>query len=78
MEVPVTTLERAIELIDAMDDWALGFHEQAAANAEEGGVSSLMRRIHTLARKARSAVTWGQLRQQMNSKEKKGTNAGLA
>lgn len=78
VEVPVTTLERAIELIDAMDDWALGFHEQAAANAEEGGVSSLMRRIHTLARKARSAVTWGQLRQQMNSKEKKGTNAGLA
>ncbi len=78
VEVPVTTLQRAIELVDAMDDWALGFHEQAAAGDEEGGVSSLMRRIHTLARKARSAVTWGQLRQQMNSKEKKGTNAGLA
>jgi hypothetical protein len=78
VEVPVTTLQRAIELVDAMDDWALGFHEQAAAGDEQGGVSSLMRRIHTLARKARSAVTWGQLRQQMNSKEKKGTNAGLA
>ena len=78
VEVPVTTLQRAIELVDAMDDWALGFHEQAAAGEEEGGVSSLMRRIHTLARKARSAVTWGQLRQQMNSKEKKGTNAALA
>lgn len=78
VEVPVTTLQRAIELVDAMDDWALGFHEQAAAGDEEGGVSSLMRRIHTLARKARIAVTWGQLRQQMNSKEKKGTNAALA
>jgi hypothetical protein len=78
VEVPVATLQRAIELVDAMDDWALGFHEQAAADEEEGGVSSLMRRIHTLARKARSAVTWGQLRQQMNAKEKKGTNAGLA
>jgi hypothetical protein len=78
LEVPVATLQRAIELVDTMDDWALGFHEQAAAGDEEGGVSSLMRRIHTLARKARSAVTWGQLRQQMNSKEKKGTNAGLA
>jgi hypothetical protein len=78
VEVPVTTLQRAIALVDAMDDWALGFHEQAAAGDEEGGVSSLMRRIHTLARKARNAVTWGQLRQQMNSKEKKGTNAGLA
>jgi hypothetical protein len=78
VEVPVATLQRAIELVDAMDDWALGFHEQAAAGDEEGGVSSLMRRIHTLARKARSAVTWGQLRQQMNAKEKKGTNAGLA
>ena len=78
VEVPVATLQRAIELVDAMDDWALGFHEQAAAGDEEGGVSSLMRRIHTLARKARSAVTWGQLRQQMNAKEKKGTNAVLA
>ena len=78
VEVPVATLQRAIELVDTMDDWALGFHEQAAAGDEEGGVSSLMRRIHTLARKARSAVTWGQLRQQMNSKEKKGTNAALA
>ena len=77
-EVPVATLQRAIELVDAMDDWALGFHEQAAAGEEEGGVSSLMRRIHTLARKARSAVTWGQLRQQMNAKEKKGIDAGLA
>lgn len=77
-EVPVATLQRAIELVDAMDDWALGFHEQAAAGDEQGGVSSLMRRIHTLARKARSAVTWGQLRQQMNAKEKKGIDAGLA
>ncbi len=77
-EVPVATLQRAIELVDAMDDWALGFHEQAAAGEEEGGVSSLMRRIHTLARKVRSAVTWGQLRQQMNAKEKKGIDAGLA
>lgn len=77
-EVPVATLQRAIELVDAMDDWALGFHEQAAAGDERGGVSSLMRRIHSLARKARSAVTWGQLRQQMNAKEKKGIDAGLA
>lgn len=78
VSVPVATLQRAIELVDFLDDWALGFHEQAAAAAEEGGVSSLMRRIHTLARKARSAVAWAQLRQQMNSKEKKGTNAALA
>ncbi len=77
-EVPVATLQRAIELVDAMDDWALGFHEQAAAGDEQGGVSSLMRRIHSLARKARSAVSWGQLRQQMNAKEKKGIDAGLA
>jgi hypothetical protein len=49
-----------------------------AAGEEEGGDSSLMRRIHTLARKARSAVTWGQLRQQMNAKEKKEIDAGLA
>ncbi len=55
VEVAVTTLQRAIELVDAMDDWALGFHEQAAAGDEQGGVSSLMRRIHTLARKARRA-----------------------
>ncbi|MFM9088793.1 MAG: DUF3987 domain-containing protein [Cyanobium sp.] len=77
-EIPVATLQRAIELVDAMDGWALGFHEQAAAGDEQGGVSSLMRRIHTLARKARSAVTWGQLRQRMNAKEKKGIDAGLA
>jgi hypothetical protein len=77
-EVPVATLQRAIELVDAMDDWALGFHEQAAAGEEEGGVSSLMRRIHTLARKARGAVSWTQLRQQMSGREKKGTNAALA
>jgi hypothetical protein len=77
-DVSVATLQLAIELVDFLDDWALGFHEQAAAAAEDGGVSSLMRRIHTLARKGRCALTWAQLRQQMNSKEKKGTNAALA
>ncbi|QNG26439.1 DUF3987 domain-containing protein [Synechococcus sp. HK01-R] len=76
VEVPVATLQRAMELVDAMDDWALGFHEQAAADAE--GVSSLMRRIHTLAHKGEGEVTWGQLRQQMSGKEKKGIDAGLA
>jgi hypothetical protein len=76
--VTAATLQRAIELVDHLDDWALGFHEQAAAAVEEGGVSSLMRRIHTLARKAKGAVTWAQLRQQMNSKEKKGISAAFA
>jgi hypothetical protein len=78
VSVPLTTLQRAIELVDFLDDWALGFHQQAAAAAEQGGVSSLMRRIHTLARKDRSAVSWAQLRQQMHSKEKKGINVALA
>lgn len=78
VEVSVDTLQRAIELVDHLDDWALGFHEQAAAGADDGGVSSLMRRIHTLARKARGAVSWTQLRQQMSGREKKGTNAALA
>ena len=57
---------------------SVGFHEQAAADADAGGVSSLMRRIHTLARKAKGAVSWAQLRQQMNSREKKGISAALA
>lgn len=61
-----------------LDAWALGFHEQAAADADAGGVSSLMRRIHTLARKAKGAVSWAQLRQQVNSREKKGISAALA
>ncbi|EAQ70017.1 hypothetical protein SynRS9909_00315 [Synechococcus sp. RS9909] len=78
VEVPVATLQRAIELVDAMDDWALGFHEQAAAVEEEGGVSSLMRRIHTLARNAKGAASWTQLRQQMSGREKRGINAALA
>lgn len=37
-----------------------------------------MRRIHTLARKAKGAVSWAQLRKQMNSREKKGINAAFA
>ena len=78
LEVPATTLKLAIDLVDQLDAWALGFHEQAAADADAGGVSSLMRRIHTLARKAKGAVSWAQLRQQMNSREKKGISAALA
>jgi len=78
LEVPTTTLQLAIDLVDQLDAWALGFHEQAAADADAGGVSSLMRRIHTLARKAKGAVSWAQLRQQMNSREKKGISAALA
>ena len=78
LEVPLTTLQLAIDLVDQLDAWALGFHEQAAADADAGGVSSLMRRIHTLARKAKGAVSWAQLRQQMNSREKKGISAALA
>ena len=77
-EVSVALLQRAIELVDYLDDWALGFHEQAVAGDDDGGISSLMRRIHTLARKAKGAVSWTQLRQQMNSREKKGISAALA
>jgi len=77
-EVSVDLLQRAIALVDYLDDWALGFHEQAVAGDDDGGISSLMRRIHTLARKAKGAVSWTQLRQQMNSREKKGISAALA
>jgi len=78
LEVPASRLQLAIDLVDQLEAWALGFHEQAAADADAGAVSSLMRRIHTLARKAKGAVSWAQLRQQMNSREKKGISAALA
>lgn len=76
LDVSETTLQLAIRLVDHLDDWALGFHEQAAADAD--GVSTLMRRIHALARNEACAVSWSHLREKMSSREKKHVDATQA
>ena len=78
MGVQTTTLEKAIELVDYLDSWAMSLHLQAANSGERGEYSSLMRRIHTLASKSRCAVPWTEMRKQMSSKEKHGISADLA
>jgi len=77
--VPPATLEKAIKLVDYLDEWALGFHKDAAASSNGDVASNKMRRLHTIALEhSPKPVAWTDMRGAMNSKEKRGLTVSVA
>ena len=76
--IPLPVLERSIELVEALDGWALGFHELAAGDEEGAEISQLMERLHRLAAGIGGPVSWKELRGRLAWREKRHLNVAAA
>jgi len=76
--IPLSVLERSIELVEALDGWALGFHELAAGDEEGPAISQLMERLHRLAAGSGGPVSWKELRGRLAWREKRQLNVAAA
>lgn len=64
-------LQKAIELVDRLDRWTLACHAKLAGVTTEG-LTPFQRRLHTIAIKSKSPMSWSDIRQMMSSTEKQG------
>ena len=71
-------LAAAIALVEALDGWALGFHELAASDAEGPELSQLMERLHRIAADLGGPVSWKELRSRLAWREKRHLNVVAA
>lgn len=56
--IPLVTLQNAILLVEVLNQWAIGFHAEAAA-AAVGGIDNMMRRVHNASANAdKQWVSW--------------------
>ena len=76
--IPTTLLEVAIALVEALDGWALGFHELAASNDEGPELTQLMERLHRIAAGLGAPVSWKDLRSRLAWREKRHLNVVAA
>jgi hypothetical protein len=75
--IPYATLQMAIDVVEAHDNWALTFHE--AALADDGSpVSSLMRLIHATAQRIGGPSSWREVAGKLTSAQRKGLNVEVA
>jgi len=65
------TLRNAIELVDGQDRWTLACHAKLAGVTTEG-LTPFQRRLHIIAFKSKSPMSWSDIRQRMSSTEKQG------
>ena len=72
--ITATTLRNAIELVDGQDRWTLACHAKFAGVTPEG-LTPFQRRLHNIALKPQSPMSWSDIRQKMSSTEKKGKDA---
>lgn len=70
----VDVLQAAIALVEALDGWALGFHELAASDAEGTELTWLMERLHRIAAGLGGPVSWKDLRGRLAWREKRHLN----
>jgi len=71
----VDVLQAAIALVEALDGWALGFHELAASSDAEGTeLTGLMERLHRIAAGLGGPVSWKDLRGRLAWREKRHLN----
>jgi hypothetical protein len=68
------TLQKAIDLVDRLDSWALAYHAKLAGITRQS-LNALERRVHTLAYKSQSGMSWTEIRNKMSSDEKSGKSA---
>jgi hypothetical protein len=64
-------LQKAIELVDRLDRWTLAYHAKLAGVTTEG-LTTFQRRLHNIALKSKSPMSWSDIRQKMSSTEKQG------
>jgi hypothetical protein len=64
-------LKKAIELVDRLDRWTLACHAKLAG-VTTGSLSSFERRLHNIALKSKSPMSWTDIRNKMRSDERKG------
>lgn len=73
--IAVDVLQAAITLVEALDGWALGFHELATTTDADGPeLSQLMQRLHRIAAGIGGPVSWKDLRSRLAWREKRHLN----
>ena len=75
--ISYSTLQAAIDVVEAHDSWALTFHE-AALGDDDSPVSHLMRLIHTTAQRLGGASSWRDVASRLTTAQRKGLNADVA
>jgi hypothetical protein len=76
-QISVSTLQKAIDLVDRQDRWTLACHAKLAGITPES-LTQFQRRLHTIAFKSKRPMSWSEIRQKMSSAEKLGKNANDA
>ena len=71
----VGVVERAILLVDQINEWTLGIHEAAA---DSGEASDLMRMIHGLAEATGRAITWRDVAHKLTRAQRREIDSGAA
>jgi hypothetical protein len=64
-------LQKAIHLVDRLDHWTLACHAKLAGMTT-GSLSYFERRLHSIALKSKSPMSWTDIRNKMSSDERKG------
>jgi hypothetical protein len=77
--ISYSTLQTAIEIIEAHDAWAFGFH-QRVADGEDGDqrLADFMRKVHELAIEDGGALTWRDIRNRLSTAQRRGIDVTLA
>jgi hypothetical protein len=72
--IGMDVLQAAISLVEALDGWALGFHELATTDADGPELTQLMQRLHRIAAGIGGPVSWKDLRSRLAWREKRHLN----
>jgi len=73
--VSIGVVDRAILLVDAINQWTVGIHESVA---EAGEASDLMRMIHKLAEATQGPITWRDVAQRLTRAQRRDIDSGAA
>jgi len=65
------TLQKAIDVVDRLDRWTLACHAKLAGIRTEG-LTPFQRRLHNIALKSKSPMSWSDIRMKLSSTEKQG------
>ena len=68
-------VERAILLVEAINQWTVGIHESVA---EAGEASDLMRMIHKLAEASEGPIAWRDVAQRLTKAQRRDIDSGAA
>ena len=77
--ISYSTLQTAIEIIEAHDTWAFGFHQRVAdGDAGDQQLAAFMRKVHDLAIEDGGALTWRDIRNRLSTAQRRGIDVALA